>query len=103
MSIVKKLADWAGKSIRSIVVTGLLLGSCFLYAMQEGDLAIDAGRDWPTYGGNKAGNRYSPLPRSTPAMSRTYRSPGYTTHLKSPTLIIPAVSATGPFSASPSL
>ncbi|GAB3891086.1 hypothetical protein GCM10028803_02540 [Larkinella knui] len=43
------------------VVSGLLLGSCLMYGLNQRDTAPDTGKDWPNYGGNKAGNRYSPL------------------------------------------
>jgi quinoprotein glucose dehydrogenase len=44
-----------------LVVSGLLLGSCLIYGMEQRNTAPDTGKDWPNYGGNKAGNRYSPL------------------------------------------
>ncbi|MFC5409333.1 PQQ-binding-like beta-propeller repeat protein [Larkinella bovis] len=44
-----------------LVVGGLLVGCGLLYGMQERQTPVETGRDWPNYGGNKAGNRYSPL------------------------------------------
>ncbi|GAB3318562.1 hypothetical protein GCM10027299_10210 [Larkinella ripae] len=41
------------------------MGSCLLYGLQEPGRAPETGRDWPNYGGNKAGNRYSPLTQIT--------------------------------------
>ncbi|MGV3559260.1 outer membrane protein assembly factor BamB family protein [Larkinella arboricola] len=32
-----------------------------MYGMQEPGNRLETGHDWPNYGGNKAGNRYSPL------------------------------------------
>ncbi|GAB3925212.1 outer membrane protein assembly factor BamB family protein [Larkinella terrae] len=46
---------------QKLVVSGLVLGSCLLYGMENRNTAPDTGKDWPNYGGNKAGNRYSPL------------------------------------------
>ncbi|RRB02570.1 outer membrane protein assembly factor BamB family protein [Larkinella rosea] len=47
------------------VVAGLMLGSCLIYGMENPKTAPDTGKDWPNYGGNKAGNRYSPLSQIT--------------------------------------
>ncbi|GAB3269369.1 hypothetical protein GCM10027347_39520 [Larkinella harenae] len=44
-----------------MIVAGLVVGSWLLYGMQEPGNQLETGRDWPSYGGNKAGNRYSPL------------------------------------------
>lgn len=33
----------------------------------ETEISYETGKDWPVYGGNKAGNRYSPLTQITPA------------------------------------
>ncbi|RAK01909.1 quinoprotein glucose dehydrogenase [Larkinella arboricola] len=46
---------------RHVILTGLFLGSCLMYGMQEPGNRLETGHDWPNYGGNKAGNRYSPL------------------------------------------
>lgn len=48
-------------SIARIAFAALLVGSCFLFGTQKWDGELPAGQDWPYYGGNKAGNRYSPL------------------------------------------
>ncbi len=47
--------------MRRTVLVGLLVGSCLIYGMRKQGRDSETGRDWPTYGGNKAGNRYSPL------------------------------------------
>ena len=47
--------------VRSVTIAALLAGSCLIYSMQKHDGELPTGRDWPNYGGNKAGNRYSPL------------------------------------------
>ncbi len=47
---------------RIVLISGILLiGSCFLYFWPDQPSVLVAGQDWPTYGGNKQGNRYSPL------------------------------------------
>src|SRR5690554_838637 len=40
------------------LIFGLLLSSLMGCTSSN---SIETGKDWPTYGGNKAGNRYSPL------------------------------------------
>nr|WP_232540913.1 PQQ-binding-like beta-propeller repeat protein [Spirosoma endbachense] len=69
MSMLKKRINRANNlkstlttvPIRRVAIAGLLAGSCLIYSMQQRDGELPAGRDWPNYGGNKAGNRYSPL------------------------------------------
>jgi len=39
----------------------LLLGACKNNGRDNGPVSMETGKDWPAYGGNKAGNRYSPL------------------------------------------
>lgn len=39
----------------------MILGCFLLYFWYDQPSALVAGRDWPSYGGNKQGNRYSPL------------------------------------------
>ena len=39
----------------------LRLGLGVLLVMGCKNSSIETGKDWPAYGGNKAGNRYSPL------------------------------------------
>jgi quinoprotein glucose dehydrogenase len=39
----------------------LILGCCIAYFLRETSAPLVTGKDWPTYGGNKLGNRYSPL------------------------------------------
>ncbi|NHE58698.1 outer membrane protein assembly factor BamB family protein [Cyclobacterium plantarum] len=47
---------------RIIWMTSILfIGCCLLYFWPDQPDALIAGTDWPTYGGNKQGNRYSPL------------------------------------------
>ena len=48
-------------TVRALTVAGLLAGSWFIYGMHQREGELPTGRDWPHYGGNKAGNRYSPL------------------------------------------
>jgi quinoprotein glucose dehydrogenase len=45
--------------MRKVIITGLLLTSIFMFS--AGEKSSGPGSDWPNYGGNKAGNRYSPL------------------------------------------
>jgi quinoprotein glucose dehydrogenase len=47
--------------MHKVVASGLLLASCLMYGMEPRNWVPDAGKDWPNYGGNKAGNRHSPL------------------------------------------
>nr|WP_232073931.1 PQQ-binding-like beta-propeller repeat protein [Spirosoma aureum] len=69
MSMLKKRINRANNlkstlttvPVRRIAIGGLLAGSCLIYSMQQRDGELPTGRDWPNYGGNKAGNRYSPL------------------------------------------
>ena len=44
-----------------VLLTGLFLISIFLFGTREKDKNHETGKNWPNYGGNKAGNRYSPL------------------------------------------
>ncbi|WP_128546969.1 outer membrane protein assembly factor BamB family protein [Larkinella soli] len=46
-------------------LTAVLTGSCLLTGMELSDKFPETGLDWPNYGGNKAGNRYSPLKQIT--------------------------------------
>ncbi|MGA0560405.1 PQQ-binding-like beta-propeller repeat protein [Larkinella sp. VNQ87] len=46
---------------RNVLRTGLLVSGCLIVGMQKREIPLETGRDWPSYGGNKAGNRYSPL------------------------------------------
>lgn len=39
----------------------LLIGSFLIYGWNKMEDHSETGKDWPVYGGNKAGNRYSPL------------------------------------------
>jgi quinoprotein glucose dehydrogenase len=41
------------------------VGFLCLIGCKNHDSSLQPGRDWPTYGGNKAGNRYSPLKQIT--------------------------------------
>lgn len=43
------------------VISGLVISSALVAGMVMSDGPITTGKDWPNYGGNKAGNRYSPL------------------------------------------
>ncbi|WP_338876035.1 PQQ-binding-like beta-propeller repeat protein [Spirosoma sp. SC4-14] len=47
--------------IPRIAIATLLAGSCFMFGTQKWEGELPTGQDWPYYGGNKAGNRYSPL------------------------------------------
>jgi quinoprotein glucose dehydrogenase len=42
-------------------ITGMLLGGCTNSRREKGPASMVAGKDWPVYGGNRGGNRYSPL------------------------------------------
>ncbi|MBN8820479.1 MULTISPECIES: PQQ-binding-like beta-propeller repeat protein [unclassified Spirosoma] len=42
-------------------VLGLVISSMLVAGMVTSEGPITTGKDWPNYGGNKAGNRYSPL------------------------------------------
>lgn len=44
-----------------LTAAGLVLTICLVYGWSQADKVLIAGKDWPVYGGNKAGNRYSPL------------------------------------------
>src|SRR5690554_1272335 len=44
------------KRVLLILTVGIFLSSC-----SNPSQSLQTGKDWPTYGGNKAGNRYSPL------------------------------------------
>jgi len=44
-----------------VLLTGFFLLSIFLLGTHEKDQNQETGKNWPNYGGNKAGNRYSPL------------------------------------------
>jgi len=47
---------------RKIFAVGLIILSSFLmYSWDKIEKPLQAGKDWPYYGGNKEGNRYSPL------------------------------------------
>ncbi|HZE84031.1 MAG TPA: PQQ-binding-like beta-propeller repeat protein, partial [Puia sp.] len=39
----------------------LFLGKCTHSSRNKGPASMVAGKDWPVYGGNRQGNRYSPL------------------------------------------
>jgi quinoprotein glucose dehydrogenase len=44
------------------IIAGILLvQGCFVLNTGRKDEGLQTGKDWPVYGGNKAGNRYSPL------------------------------------------
>ncbi len=47
--------------VTPIIVGLFLLGGCLTTAQKENEVAGSKDLDWPTYGGNHAGNRYSPL------------------------------------------
>ncbi len=47
--------------LKPLIIVSLLLGICLMYGWSEIDPPFTTGKDWPVYGGNKAGNRYSPL------------------------------------------
>jgi len=47
--------------MNKILLTGLLLATVFLYSINKKPKAPEGESDWPAYGGNKAGNRYSTL------------------------------------------
>lgn len=47
--------------MRKILLIGGLLLSIVMFSAREREKYAGPGTDWPTYGGNKAGNRYSPL------------------------------------------
>jgi quinoprotein glucose dehydrogenase len=47
--------------IRNVSLLVLLLLSIFMYSAYKKSAPVAVGKDWPTYGGNKEGNRYSPL------------------------------------------
>ena len=44
-----------------LTIAGLVLGCYFIYGYISLEGKMETGEDWPVYGGNKAGNRYSPL------------------------------------------
>jgi quinoprotein glucose dehydrogenase len=44
-----------------LIAAGLGLTICLMYGWIQVDMVFVTGEDWPVYGGNKAGNRYSPL------------------------------------------
>jgi len=46
--------------MRKAILLGQLLLSFFMYSAHKKD-KVSGDEDWPNYGGNKAGNRYSPL------------------------------------------
>src|SRR5436190_15642659 len=49
-------------NILRLLTFGLLLfGSCKNADENKGAISMETGKDYPVYGGNKAGNRYSPL------------------------------------------
>lgn len=48
-------------SRKSLIIIGLSLATFIIYGWGRVDPALVTGEDWPVYGGNKAGNRYSPL------------------------------------------
>ncbi len=53
--------------LKYITILCLLLGCYLIYGwikIDSGDIS-ETGKDWPVYGGNKAGNRYSPLNQIT--------------------------------------
>ncbi|QMU28257.1 outer membrane protein assembly factor BamB family protein [Adhaeribacter radiodurans] len=47
--------------LKSLTVGLLLLGSCVQSGRETGSKSTIKNEDWTSYGGNKAGNRYSPL------------------------------------------
>lgn len=47
--------------MRKILLIGGFLLSIVMFSARERENYSGPGTDWPTYGGNKAGNRYSPL------------------------------------------
>ena len=50
------------KSILIMFLFGTaLLESCHIFSSGDTNRQLLVGKDWPIYGGNKAGNRYSPL------------------------------------------
>jgi quinoprotein glucose dehydrogenase len=50
------------KIVTGFLTLGLfLLASCKVDDKQKQESTMEAGNNWPVYGGNKAGNRYSPL------------------------------------------
>src|SRR5438128_1847560 len=46
---------------RTLTIGLLLFAACRNPATEDKDAVMQAGKDYPVYGGNKAGNRYSPL------------------------------------------
>ncbi|AKD57006.1 outer membrane protein assembly factor BamB family protein [Spirosoma radiotolerans] len=46
---------------RKRAIIGLVAGGALAASMVTGEGPLSTGKDWPNYGGNKAGNRYSPL------------------------------------------
>lgn len=39
----------------------LIVGVLLIVSCSNSEMSMEVGKDWPVYGGNKAGNRYSPL------------------------------------------
>ncbi|GAB3699021.1 hypothetical protein GCM10027592_24640 [Spirosoma flavus] len=46
---------------RKGAIFGLVTSGAFIASMVTAEGPLSTGKDWPNYGGNKAGNRYSPL------------------------------------------
>src|SRR5690606_11512464 len=49
------------KKMNRIAFLFLLIAACLTGCMEGESSKYETGKDWPVYGGNKAGNRYSPL------------------------------------------
>jgi quinoprotein glucose dehydrogenase len=50
---------------KNLTIVLILLVTVSMFAWKKINAPGETGRDWPTYGGNKAGNRYSPLDQVT--------------------------------------
>ena len=49
------------KALKFIIGLSLIQGCIVYNGARKNEYAFETGKDWPVYGGNKAGNRYSPL------------------------------------------
>ncbi|HZG23408.1 MAG TPA: PQQ-binding-like beta-propeller repeat protein, partial [Chitinophagaceae bacterium] len=49
------------KITKFLIAGGIVAGSFLIYGWNKTGNPLEPGKDWPYYGGNKAGNRYSPL------------------------------------------
>src|SRR4051812_22255544 len=48
-------------TLKCLTLGWLLFSGCKNHDVNKGPVSMQTGKDYPVYGGNKAGNRYSPL------------------------------------------